>query len=125
VKVVKYYSPESWKVLILRNYRFLTLPEQSPAMTEGVEIDAPDVQHKGEAVGSMPHPGTLENIAPNNTASQNAADHLDTPSGPQNRKRRERDGNIHELETSLEEGPSHRLQKQPCVDYQLLDDHLW
>jgi hypothetical protein len=81
---VKYYSPESWKVLILRNYRFLTLPEQTLAMTEGVEIDAPDVQREGEAEGSAPHLGTLENIAPNRTALQNTADHLDAPSGPQN-----------------------------------------
>jgi hypothetical protein len=46
----------------------------------------------------------------------------DTPSGSQNQKRREHDENLHELETSLEEGPSHRLQKQPHIDYQLLDN---
>jgi hypothetical protein len=86
-------------------------------MTKGMEINAPDVQREGEAEGSMPHPGTPENIAPNRTASQNATDHSDAPSGPQNRKRRERNENIHELETSLEEGPSHRLRKQLRVDY--------
>jgi hypothetical protein len=84
VKVVKYYSPESQKVLISRNYHFLTLPEQSPAMTEGVEIDMPDVQREGEAEGSAPHLGTLENITPNHTALQNTADHSDAPSSPQN-----------------------------------------
>jgi hypothetical protein len=91
-------------------------------MTEGMEIDAPNVQHKGEAAGSVPHPGTPENITPNHTTLQNATDHSDAPSSPQNWKRRECNKNIHELKTSLEEGPSHRLRKQPHVDYKLLDD---
>jgi hypothetical protein len=91
-------------------------------MTKGVEIDAPDVQCKGEAAGSALHPGALENITPNRITSQNTTDHSDAPSGPQNQKRRECDKNIHELKTSLEEAPSYRLRKQPHMDYQLLDD---
>jgi hypothetical protein len=43
MKVVKYYSLKSWKVLILQNYHFLMLPEQSLAMTEGMKINTPNV----------------------------------------------------------------------------------
>jgi hypothetical protein len=53
-KVVKYYSLESWKILISRNYCFLTLPDTPPAVTEGIEIHTPDMQCKGEAMGSRP-----------------------------------------------------------------------
>jgi hypothetical protein len=42
-KVVKYYSLESWKILISRNYCFLTLPDTPLAVTEGVEIHVPNM----------------------------------------------------------------------------------
>jgi hypothetical protein len=84
MKAVKYYSSESWKVLISQNYHFLTLPEQTLAMTKGVEINVPNVQCKGEAEWSASHLGALENIAQKCTASQNTADHSDAPPGPQN-----------------------------------------
>jgi hypothetical protein len=51
-KAVKYYSLESWKVLISRNYHFLTLPDTPLAVTEGIEIHAPNMQCEGEAVGN-------------------------------------------------------------------------
>jgi hypothetical protein len=98
------------------------LPEQSPAVTEGVEINVPNVQREGEAEGSALHLGALENITPIRTTLQNAADHSDTPSSSQNQKRRECDENTDDLETSLKEAPLHRLQKPPHIDYQLLDD---
>jgi hypothetical protein len=54
IKVVKYYTPESWKILISQNYHFLTLPDTPLAVTKGVEIHVPNMQHKGEAMESTP-----------------------------------------------------------------------
>jgi hypothetical protein len=77
-KAVKYYSPESQKILILRNYHFLTLPDTPPAVTEGIEIHAPDMQHEGEAAGSGPR--SMPQLNADNTAGT-----LDAPDGPNQR----------------------------------------
>jgi hypothetical protein len=74
-KVVKYYSPESQKILISRNYHFLTLPDTPLAVTKGIEIHMPDMQHEGEATGSR-----LRSMPQSNT--DNMAGTLDvSPSG--------------------------------------------
>ena len=46
---VKYYNPETRKILTSRNYRFLSVSDNHPEPTEGVEIDiSPEILHEGE-----------------------------------------------------------------------------
>jgi hypothetical protein len=73
-KAVKYYSPESQKILISQNYHFLTLPNTPLAVTKGIEIHVPDMQHEGEAMGSRPQ--SMPQLNADNTAGTS-----DTPDG--------------------------------------------
>lgn len=50
-KAIKYYNPESRKILTLRKYCFLSLSEENTP-PEGVVV-APNVPHVGELRGSM------------------------------------------------------------------------
>jgi hypothetical protein len=113
-KVVKYYTPESRKILISRNYHFLTLPNTPLAVTKGVEIHTPDMQCEGEAAGSGPR-----NTPQLNT--DNTAGTSDTPDGPNQRtlKRKLSDNTADDI---LEEDIPRNLQKKPHVNYRLLDD---
>ena len=54
-KSVKYYNPESRKILTSRCYRFLTLSDQPLPLDDGIEIElAPDVLHEGESSRNAP-----------------------------------------------------------------------
>jgi hypothetical protein len=113
-KVVKYYSLESWKILISRNYCFLTLPDTPLAVTKGIEIHTPNMQHKGEAMGSTPQSTPQSN-------ADNMAGTLDAPDGPNQRtlKRKLSDNTADDI---LEEDIPRNLRKKPHVDYRLLND---
>jgi hypothetical protein len=49
-RAIKYYNMESWKVLTLRNFCFLS--SRKDPSPEPIEVDAPDVPHEGELRGS-------------------------------------------------------------------------
>ena len=51
-KTIKYFNSESWKILTLRCYHFLTLSDQSLPLDNGIKIEiVPDVLCKGESSG--------------------------------------------------------------------------
>ena len=52
-KSVKYYNPETRKILTSRNYHFLTLSDKPLPQTNAIEIDiTPDVLREGESSGT-------------------------------------------------------------------------
>ena len=54
-KSIKYYNPETRKILTSQNYRFLMLPAEPSPLVDAIEIDiAPDIQRKGETNRNAP-----------------------------------------------------------------------
>jgi hypothetical protein len=50
-KSVIYYNTPTWKILISRNYQYLTPTESTPL--ENIIIEPPTPMHEGESEGSM------------------------------------------------------------------------
>ena len=101
-KSIKYYSPESTKVLYFRNYKILldTDKETSPSLMEGIEVEAePNILCEGELGDTQ------------------------RPIGPEETKPKTRLVYQHETreEETLDEESMH-LRKCPRVDYRQLNE---
>ena len=100
-KAIKYYSAQSWKVLISRNFCFLNLSNEEIPTQDIIINPHPAIQRERE----------LEDGAPQ--AESSGSDDKASATGKRQR------------ETTASEttkGPTKRLQKTPQIDYRYLND---